>query len=253
MDFFSQGLPLGRWFRIDVIIHWTFLLYVANDLVLHPRSDISIPIQVMMTVLLFGTILLHEFGHAFSCRAVGGQADRIILWPLGGLAFVQPPMNPKAWFITTACGPLVNAVLWPLFWAITTKVVEPAIADGRLQGELAKVVYIACWWMWTMNKGLLLFNLIPAYPMDGGRMLQEILWFFLGYKQSLMIAGMVGVAAGAAFIFLGLGIWQITIPGTGFSLGGDSWPMLVIIGFLSCVISWSIYQQSLFIDSRQKR
>ena len=118
MGFFQQGVPLGRWFGITVVIHWTFLLYAAMRLLgeRHPMEPIWF--QAMFMGLLFATVLMHEFGHALSCKAVGGQALHIVLWPLGGIAFVQPPMNPWAWLVTTACGPLVNAILWPVFWMI---------------------------------------------------------------------------------------------------------------------------------------
>src|SRR5262245_9561031 len=126
MDFFNQGLPLGNWFRIRVVIHWTFVLYAAFSL-LQTKSNLGFHIAFM--VLLFGTVLLHEFGHALSCRWVGGESPLIILWPLGGLAFVQPP--PKAWahLVTTVCGPLVNAILWPVCWALNEYVGGPRMQD----------------------------------------------------------------------------------------------------------------------------
>ena len=64
---------------------------------------------------LFGVVLLHEFGHAFACRQTGGQADTIVLWPLGGIAFVKPPARPGAYLWSMAAGPLVNVILFPLF------------------------------------------------------------------------------------------------------------------------------------------
>jgi Zn-dependent protease len=240
MDFFNQGVPLGRWFGITVVIHWTFLLYAGNDIF---TRDPRLPLwySVMYIVLLFGTVLVHEFGHALSCKAIGGEALHIVLWPLGGIAFVRPPaMNPWAWLVTTACGPLVNAILWPTFWAINTYV----IADMAITSQFHLMLRIACGMMEDINRVLLLFNLIPAYPMDGGRLLQEILWIFIGYGRSMMIAGMVGTVAGVGFILLGLGVTSIHIPVLNFSLGGGVDVMLAVIGLLCAMQSFAIYQRS---------
>jgi Zn-dependent protease len=239
MDFFNQGIPLGRWFRITVVIHWTFLLYAANDLLLTKNRNPGM--AALFMGLLFATVLVHEFGHALSCRAVGGEAFHIVLWPLGGIAFVQPPMNPWAWLVTTVCGPLVNAVLWPVFWYLTTYWPFPVPAEP---GPLYMLAYMACLYMYHINRGLLLFNLIPAYPMDGGRILQEVLWLIVGYPRSLQIAGMVGTVAGAGFVALGLGLYTIHLPVLNFSLGGEQDGALVVIGLLGAIQSFGIYKRA---------
>jgi Zn-dependent protease len=247
MDFFNQGIPLGRWFRITVVIHWTFLLYAANELLL-TKND-SVGMAALFMGLLFATVLVHEFGHALSCRAVGGEAHQIVLWPLGGIAFVQPPMNPRAWLVTTACGPLVNAVLWPVFWFLFKYLLRAAPPEPTTlyYGALYVSLY-----MYNINRMLLLFNLIPAYPMDGGRLLQEVLWLIVGYPRSLKIAGMVGTVAGAGFIVLGLGLYTIRIPVLNFSLGGDQSTLLAVIGFLCAWQSFGIYRQAGEIQGWQK-
>jgi len=249
MDFFNQGIPLGRWFGIKVIIHWMFVLYAAYELFGdRQQSAFAIKIHALQLVLLFGTVLLHEFGHALSCRAVGGIADRIILWPLGGIAFVQPPMNPRAWLITTVCGPLVNAILWPLFWYLSAQ--QGLTADDGLAQLFANgsstqfYLGLSCYLMWQINRALLLFNLIPAYPMDGGRILQEILWLAIGFRRSLQFAGLVGTIAGISFIVLGLSRHTITIPFVNFSLGGTNDTFLVFIGLMCAMSSFQIYRRS---------
>lgn len=258
MDFFNQGIPLGRWFGIHVIVHWTFILFAASEIFQGGGSHAADSALVMG--LLFATVLTHEFGHALSCKAVGGEANRIILWPLGGIAFVQPPMNPRASLITTVCGPLVNAILWPLFFlasrSLITRHYGPDVWDQvqSVYGD-APGMYVlhalntpeqVCVLMWQINKLLLLFNLIPAYPMDGGRILQELLWFGFGYPRSLVAAGMVGTVAGAGFIVMGLGIWSIRVPWVNFSLGtpGQTDIFLVVIGALCAMQSFGIYRQA---------
>ena len=250
MNFFEQGIPLGRWFKITVVIHWTFIVFAAWQIWDTPAKE-QIDAAVHMA-LLFGTVLLHEFGHALACKAVGGRADHIVLWPLGGIAFVQPPNKVSAWLITTACGPMVNAVLWPAFWLIQHYGLQQLALHTSISWPMLRTVNHLCADMVVINKLLLLFNLIPAYPMDGGRLLQEILWAFIGYPQSLQIAGMVGTVAGGCFVVLGLGFQSITIPGVDFTLGGETDPILIVIGILCITQSFGIYRRSQEVRSWRK-
>ena len=112
-----QGSSLAGSFRIfavagiTVYIHWSWLL-VAYLVLQFRTSHYDIWIwNVLEYLSFFGIVLLHEFGHALACRQVGGQADEIVLWPLGGIAFVQPPARPGAWLWSIAAGPLVNVLL----------------------------------------------------------------------------------------------------------------------------------------------
>jgi Zn-dependent protease len=248
MNFFEQGIPLGRWFGISVVIHWTFLLYALNEFLGSGQQDLAF--TALWMFLLFTTVLVHEFGHALSCQAVGGEAYHIVLWPLGGIAFVKPPMKPWAALVTTVCGPLVNAILWPVSWYLLSFMLSHRPAEQNAAFEMGVAV---CRVMYRINQGLLLFNLIPAYPMDGGRILQEILWMIVGYRLSLKIAGMVGTVAGVGFVALGLGLYQIKIPVADILLGnGTSWT-LVIIGILGAIQSFEIYRQSETIKGWRKR
>lgn len=252
MNFFDQGLPLGRWFGIRVVLHWTFLVYAAYQLFYGrgPHSN-PLPLDALQLGLLFAVVLMHEFGHALSCKLVGGQAERIILWPLGGIAFVQPPPQPTAWLITTVCGPLVNAVLWPIFYHVSHNL---GITDSwsisvwyTTHTGLPLYVGLGCYFMWQINMLLLIFNLIPAYPMDGGRILQEILWYIVGYAHSRFVAGIVGIACGAVFIIVGFGLFSFTLPVVNYTLGGKegSNTMLMVIGFLAASQSFAIVQDAL--------
>src|SRR5437762_13034315 len=99
---------------IDVYLHWTWFL-AALIMFQNPIGKYDSPVwNVAECLSLFGIVLLHEFGHALACRQVGGRADQIILWPLGGVAFVAPPQRPGAVLWSIAAGPLVNVVLAPL-------------------------------------------------------------------------------------------------------------------------------------------
>jgi Zn-dependent protease len=255
MDFFGAGIPLGKWFRIQVILHWTFVLYVVMQFV----GDVDRVGVAIWLGVLFGTVLVHEFGHALTCRWVGGEAIQIVLWPLGGLAFVQPPPRPWPSLWTTIGGPITHIPMAALWFCIARFVVP------HLPPTPMEYVWLAAQYGMTINVMLLIFNLIPAYPMDGGRILQELLWMVLGYPRSLQIAGMVGTVAGAAFVGLGLGVLSVSIPWVGLNslgffyrpleLGGESGKstQLVVIGILAAMESFRIYRQSQEIDSRRKR
>jgi Zn-dependent protease len=211
-DFFSWALPLFRLPQgfpliggIDVRVHVLYIVYIATMLVLSMVRDRGgLPYTGAMMGTLFILVLLHEFGHCIACRWVGGEADRIVMWPLGGLAFCRPPHNWKAAFITTAGGPLVNVILIPVLggalWLMGSGW-EPLVRFNPFDpwallaadwfGNYLKV------WVWCAyftNWALLLFNvLLIMFPLDGGRMFQEVLWWRLGYQRSMEIAVNVGL------------------------------------------------------------
>ena len=145
---------------------------------------------------LFGIVLLHEFGHTFACRQVGGTADRIVLWPLGGVAFVSPPARPGAVLWSIAAGPLVNVALIPVLWIVGNLVAGSALADT----EWMQLVQTVAW----INFGLLIFNMLPVYPLDGGQILQSLLWFGIGRAKSLLVVTIIGAIAGVAIVIYGL-------------------------------------------------
>jgi Zn-dependent protease len=111
----SQGsFRLFRLAGIDVYLHWSWLL-AAVVLISFRKGSYGSPVwNVAEYLALFGIVLLHEFGHSLACRSVGGQADTIVLWPLGGIAFVAPPPRPGAVLWSIAAGPLVNVLLVPV-------------------------------------------------------------------------------------------------------------------------------------------
>jgi Zn-dependent protease len=147
---------------------------------------------------LFGVVLLHEFGHALACRQTGGQADTIVLWPLGGIAFVKPPPRPGAYLWSIAAGPLVNVILFPL---LTFIVVAVASAHWKtVHPDFYQFVLT----VWFMNSVLLFFNLLPVYPLDGGQILRGLLWLKVGPIRSLKVASIIGF--GGAILFA---LWAI--------------------------------------------
>jgi Zn-dependent protease len=200
----SGSFPLFRVGGIAVSLHWSWLLVAALELKV--RSDrYGSPLwNVAEYLSLFGIVLLHEFGHALACRQVGGRADQIVLWPLGGIAYVNPPPRPGPVLWSIAAGPLVNVALVPVtvgLFAVSEVLGWPETAPDLSQ-YLSTVARI--------NMGLLIFNMLPVYPLDGGQILQALLWFLVGQARSLMIVSVIGIVASAGFILLALaggGVW----------------------------------------------
>jgi Zn-dependent protease len=180
-----QGtIRLFRFSEIDVFLHWSWFLMAVYQIQARAGTYSSVGWNVLEYLILFGIVLVHEFGHALACRQVGGVANQIVLWPLGGVAYVNPPPRPGATLWSIAAGPLVNVVLIPILFAlgILTRSL-PSIPT-----DLHRLLHA----IWIWNLVLLGFNLLPVYPLDGGQILRSLLWFFLGRARSLMTATVVG-------------------------------------------------------------
>src|SRR6059058_2800207 len=114
-----QGsIRLFQFSGIQVFLHWSWFLVAVFEIQSRAGSYSSVLWNVLEYLALFLIVLMHEFGHALACRQVGGRADRIVLWPLGGVAYVDPPPRPGATLWSIAAGPLVNVALAPIFWAL---------------------------------------------------------------------------------------------------------------------------------------
>lgn len=195
-----QGaIRLFKFGGIQVYLHFSW--FIAAAYVFTQRAGLyESPIwAVYEYVALFGIVLLHEFGHALACRQTGGQADQIVLWPLGGIAFVDPPRRPGAVLWSIAAGPLVNVALVPLLSVALA--LTPA---GEEPSDLYKLV----WHVWQINYVLLIFNLLPVYPLDGGQILRALLWFPLGEIRSLQIASVIGLIGGACLAIYAVMVWS---------------------------------------------
>jgi Zn-dependent protease len=198
MDLTTRGsFRLFRVAGITVFLHWTWFLVayvqIAN------RSEIfhQPAWSVVEYVSIFAIVLMHEFGHALACRSVGGRAREIVLWPLGGIAYVAPPARPGAVLWSIAAGPLVNVALVIPTFALAL------YGAGHGWEESAHDVFVFVRDIAWINLLLLVFNLLPVYPLDGGQILQSLLWFGLGRWRSLQVASLTGIVlGGASFLFI---------------------------------------------------
>jgi Zn-dependent protease len=219
----SGSFRLFRFAGIDVYLHWSWLI-VAYFEIRNRAGQFRSPAWNMAEYLtLFGIVLLHEFGHALACRQVGGVAHQIVLWPLGGIAYVNPPPRPGAVLWSIAAGPLVNVVLVPITVALF--VFGDAAGWEVDMPDLHHFLWAALW----MNLALLLFNLLPIYPLDGGQIVQALLWFLVGRARSLLIVSLLGLLVGFGMIAVAL-------------YAGELW--LGILAAFMALRSWAGFQQA---------
>lgn len=196
----SGSIRLFRIFGIDVFLHWSWFLLAYYEINARRGNYSSISWNIAEYLALFLIVTIHEFGHALACRQVGGQADRIVLWPFGGVAYVNPPQRPGATLWSIAAGPLVNVVLAPIIMVVgrMSLVLGLYTAVPDLRTFLHAVLWI--------DVVLFVFNILPIYPLDGGQILRSLLWFVMGRAHSLLVATVLGFVGIAAFI--GLAFWM---------------------------------------------
>lgn len=179
MDFLNAGIPLGRVLGIQVRLHFTFLLYAWYRLQQFPNLFYG----AAFLAGLYVCILLHELGHALAARWADGEAREVLLWPLGGLACCRPAWHPTAHLMTTLAGPFVTLALFLLLAAAAVALSPWATRSAPVSYAHHFLADIA-----RLNLWLLLFNLIPAFPMDGGRILRDTLWHWMSVETATRIA-----------------------------------------------------------------
>ena len=186
------SIRLFKIWGIEVFLHFSWFIVAAYQLTARHHGYAAPIFAVYEYLALFGIVLLHEFGHALACRQTGGEADRILLWPFGGVAFVRPPPRPGAELWSIAAGPLVNVVLIPLLSLLQIFVIQ--LGWPQASPDAYRLIVMMTW----INFGLLIFNLLPIYPLDGGQILRSLPWFPFGRIRSLQVASAIGFVGSAA-------------------------------------------------------
>jgi len=206
-----QGtIHLFRFAGVDLFLHWSWFLVAAFEIDYRAKSYSSVSWMAAEYLALFFIVTLHEYGHALACRSVGGQANRIVLWPLGGVAYVNPPQRPGATLWSIAAGPLVNVAL---VFILTVPVFVSRTTGWAATMPNAHAFLRA---VWFINIALLIFNMLPIYPLDGGQILRALLWFILGRARSLWVATIVGFVGVAGLILLAVymrSTWYVILAG----------------------------------------
>jgi Zn-dependent protease len=209
----GSSLKVASVFGIEVRINVSFLFLLGFFWFrFYQVGGVSGAVQgVVYILILFACVTLHEFGHAFAARAFGIQTRDITLYAIGGVARLNRiPEKPWQELIVAIAGPLVNVVIAAALFLVTN------VSSGFQQVELLESPRIAlldkvAW----ANVFLILFNLIPAFPMDGGRVLRALLAMVTPYTRATQIAAWIG--QGLAIVFVIFGFFYS--------------PILVFIGF----------------------
>ncbi|MGE4619846.1 MAG: site-2 protease family protein [Planctomycetota bacterium] len=178
--FDRTGLRIGQVAGITVRLHWIFLLWGLFELLGSERLGGSSS-ALMYLGFLFGSVFLHELGHCRAARQIGGNAREVILWPLGGLAAVDIPDRPLSHLAVAIGGPAVNLILWLalLPFVISMEGIE-GIGSFFLRQPVSEPIAVAA----AVNLDLFVFNLLPALPLDGGRILHSFIWSRRGEENA---------------------------------------------------------------------
>jgi Zn-dependent protease/CBS domain-containing protein len=195
---------IGTFSGIAVYVHTTFLLLLGWILSSHLLAGhgLGAGLQgVAFIVLLFSCVLLHEFGHALTAQRFGVPTRDITLYPIGGIARLQRiPRDPRQELLIAIAGPAVNIVIAAVLFLGLLAAGQPIDLPGSLRmvgGNLASKLMV-------FNLWLVAFNILPAFPMDGGRVLRAFLAERMEYGRATQIAANVGQAMAFVFGFLGL-------------------------------------------------
>ncbi len=229
------SFKIGRAFGIDVKVHWSFFLLLAFFGFLAFRDSgslLSALVTVGLVVALFFCVLLHEFGHSLVAIRLGSEVQDITLLPIGGLARMKSlPERPIDEVKVAVAGPLVNVVLAPIFFglallfggslSVPTNILSGADSLGQVFAALGAI-----------NVALVVFNMIPAFPMDGGRVLRALIAMRRSHAEATRIAGRIGQVA--AFLFAIIGLFTN--------------PMLIVIGLFVYLAATAETQHVAFRD-----
>ncbi|MDR6305618.1 stage IV sporulation protein FB [Nitrobacter vulgaris] len=206
------SIPVARIAGTVVRVHVTFvlfLLWIGGAQWRVGGRDAAFD-GVLFMLLLFGCVLAHEFGHVLAARRYGIRTPEVTLWPIGGIASLERiPEKPGEELIVALAGPAVNVVIATVLVVVLGVGLEGgsmAELENARAGILARVA--------SANIFLVLFNLIPAFPMDGGRVLRAVLAMRVSHVEATRIAARIG--QGAAFLFALVGLFAN--------------PMLIVIG-----------------------
>lgn len=203
----GRSIKIGRAFGIDVKVHWTFFLLLVFFAFLaynNTGSVVSALVTVFIVVALFLCVLLHEYGHSIVAQRMGIEIQDITLLPIGGLARMKSmPERPIDEVKVAVAGPLVNVVLAPIFIGLAflfgfdvtrlTNIFEAQDSIGNV------LLYLG-----GINIFLVLFNMIPAFPMDGGRVLRGLLATRFGPVRATDISASIGQFFALAFFLVGV-------------------------------------------------
>src|SRR5512139_2256813 len=204
----KTSFRVARIAGIDINVHVTFgliLLFGAIQWGI-PYGARGALFGALLMLVLFMCVVLHELGHSLVAQAFGIPVRDITLLPIGGVARMEKnPSKPVHELLIAAAGPLVNVALATMLWIATdvgATLASTPVPD--LAKQMTPGLPTALLWLFLSNVFLAAFNLIPAFPMDGGRMLRAVLALSLGFGSATRIAAAVGQILAMGFGLFGL-------------------------------------------------
>ena len=228
------SLKIARPFGINVFLHWTFWLLPLWVIFTWDDSGIfSLAFNLLLIACLFGCVVLHELGHALTARHFGIGTRNITLSPLGGIASLERmSRNPWEEFCIAIAGPLVNVVIAALLGVLLLGGValDPPLAATLIGRFLITLL--------VLNIVMVLFNLLPVFPMDGGRVLRAILANSMGLLQGTRVAVTVGTVVGGLMAIAGAVL---------FFLGQSP-----VLFFIAVFVIWAGYQELGALEAQER-
>src|SRR5262245_39600301 len=197
------ALSLGRLFGIPLRVHWTFWI-LPLIVMLTPPVGMPVPFLLLLVFAIFGCVVLHELGHALAARFYGIRTRDITLYPIGGIASLQRiSEKPVEELVIAIAGPAVNVVIATALATVMFLGSElaPASFAGSLLADFLRFLLGA-------NVIMFLFNLIPAFPLDGGRVFRACLGFFMDHLRATRVAVYVGTPLTLVLTALAFFVWQ---------------------------------------------
>lgn len=203
------SLNLGSISGIKIIVHWTFfflILWIVFEELKRGGTIQSILFNFAFVLAVFMCVVLHELGHALMARRFGVKTKKITLLPIGGMASLDKiPELPKQELLVVIAGPAVNVVIAILIYLV---VPIQELANIRLIEGLESInelsIQIFLLYLFIVNIGLVIFNIIPAFPLDGGRILRALLAMKIDRVKATQIASSIGQVFALIFLLLGL-------------------------------------------------
>lgn len=197
------SLNLGRVAGIKILVHWTFVLllgWVAFTEMQRGSGLETTLLAIAFILLVFCCVVLHELGHSLTAQRFGINTKAITLLPIGGVASLERmPEKPKQELLIAVAGPAVNVVIALILWLVLPSLRNLPTEEFFMRITPANFLYL----LFFVNIVLVLFNAIPAFPMDGGRVLRALLAFKLGRARATQIAANLGQLLAIGFIFIG--------------------------------------------------
>ncbi len=199
----KYSLSLGRIAGIEIFVHWTFLILIGWIVYINLKQGmgtVDILWSVLFILTLFACVTAHELGHALAAKRYNIKTKNITLLPIGGLAQLESiPEKPKEELVVALAGPLVNVVIAAVLFPLVK--LSPSVIEEMDLSRLSHHNFLFS--LMVVNIWLAVFNMIPAFPMDGGRVLRALLSFKFNRNIATRIAASIGQLLAVGFVFIG--------------------------------------------------